>query len=106
MINPINIFDVQIDREKVGQIKGPELSFGKGHVPDKPWKSILLQVEAGVHMLSVVYRRSELDIGTRSNEVTFQLKGGQTIQFLIERETSSTGHAKIIIKPHKPILEL
>ena len=106
MMNPINIFEVQIDQKKVGEIKGPELSFGKGQSPDKPWKSLLLRVEAGVHELSVVYRRSEFDTGTKSNEVSFQLKGGQTIQFMVEREASSVGHAKIIVKPKKSFVEL
>ncbi len=99
-------FEIQVDLKKVGQIKGPSLNFSGGEPPEQGWKPLLLRVEAGVHNLSVIYRRSEFEMGTRSKEVSFQLKGGQILEFMIERETSSIGHAKIIIKPYKSIVNL
>lgn len=104
VLNHNIIFEIQIDRKKVGQIKGPSLNFGGGEPSEQAWKPLLLRVEAGVHNLSVIYRRSEIEMGTKSNEVSFQLKGGQIIEFMIERETSSIGHTKIIIKPYKSLV--
>jgi hypothetical protein len=103
MIDHHILFEVHIDGDKVGEIQGPNHNMERREISGESWKSLMLRVGAGYHHLIVIYRRSKIDKGISSNEVVFRLKGGQLIQFMVERESSSLGYGKIIVEPYKPI---
>jgi hypothetical protein len=85
-------FQVRIDGNSVGEIK-------------KDSKNITLQVTAGVH---TIYVRTPLDKWDRSNELHFELKGGQAIYFSFEREPAKPPlkpKGQLVIKHHQPLVK-
>lgn len=105
LMNPQEVFEILVDRKWVGKIEGPGFSFTKGESKKKSWNPITVRVEEGVHKILVICRRFEYDPGRRSNELTFRMKGGQSITFKIESEFSPSGQSKIVIKSYKPIID-
>ncbi len=105
-LNPQEEFEVLIDRKKVGKIEGPGFSLERDEAKKKSWLPLVAKVKEGVHKISIRTRRSDFGTGMRSDELTFRIKGGQSIAFKIEEETSSIGGTKVILKVDKPIIEL
>lgn len=90
-------FQVRIDGNPVGEIT-------------KDSKSVTASIEAGMHNICVRCRQHEWEkFRESSNELRFELKGGQTIYFSFER-----GPAKpplmpkglLILKHHQPVAKL
>lgn len=101
-IGPRETFQVWIDRKPYGEFESDN--------------SITLRVEAGVHTISVRSRRYEWEkfVGTgrvESNELRFELKGGQAIFFSIERTpdkyagTTVVQKGAFVIKPYQPLIK-
>ncbi len=85
-------FQVRIDGNSAGEIR-------------KDSKNITLQVAAGVH---TIYVRTPLDKWDRSNELHFELKGGQAIYFSFEREPAKPPlkpKGQLVIKHHQPLVK-
>jgi hypothetical protein len=105
ILNPQEVFEVLIDRKKVGKIEGPGISLSRSKSKQEAWHPIETQVESGLHKISIRSRKSEFDSGVRSNELSFRIRGGQSITFMIERESSATGGSKVVLRAHKPIID-
>ena len=97
-------FEVFVDRKKVGKIDGPMFSL-KRDESKKSWIPLVAKVKEGVHKIFIRNFKSDFDTGMRSSELTFRIKGGQSIAFKIEQESSSIGGTKMILKVYKPIIE-
>jgi len=100
LMNPMEGFEVYVDRKQVGKIEGPGFSFTKGKSKEESWLPVAVRIEEGVHNVFIGKGRLE-----RSNELSFKIRGGQSIAFTIDRETSSTGVSQLVLKLHKPIIE-
>ena len=71
-----------------------------GKIELKYPKPLTVQVKEGVHIIYVVYKHIFYETGTRSNELSFKIKGGQTQTIRIERQMLSPGQYRIVIKPY------
>jgi len=71
-----------------------------GKIELKYPKPLTVQVKEGVHIIYVVYKHVFYETGTRSNELSFKIKGGQTQTIRIERQMLSPGQYRIVIKPY------
>jgi len=105
VMNPQEVIEVFMDRKRVGKIEGPGFSLTREKSKLESWLPVAVRVEEGVHKVFIRIRKSEHDPGTRSNELSFRIKGGQSISFKIERESSSFGESKVVLMPHKPIID-
>lgn len=84
----LQVFD---GRKQIGKIELPKAKYPK---------PLTVQVKEGVHIIYVVYKHIFYETGTRSNELSFKIKGGQTQTIRIERQMLSPGQYRIVIKPY------
>jgi|APSaa5957512622_1039677.scaffolds.fasta_scaffold29462_2 hypothetical protein len=105
LLNPQEGFEVFVDRKMVGKIERPGFSLKRETSDKKSWHPIVAKVKEGVHKISIKIHRSEFTSAMRSNELTFRIKGGQSIAFKVERESSTISGPKVILKAHKPIID-
>jgi hypothetical protein len=96
-------FEVRVDRQRVGKITESGRSLSGPRKSQKNWQPLQVQIKEGVHTLQVIARRSDIDSGTHSNIIKFQVKGGQSLTFSIERQESQFGPEKIVLKSQNPI---
>jgi hypothetical protein len=106
ILSPLETFEIWINRKKLAKLEGPGIHLGNQEAKKKDWQPARIRLEAGVHTISVKSLRSDFALGISSNTLTFKLKGGQSVFFQIERQTSSIGQTKIMIQPYKPIVDV
>ncbi len=103
LMGAVPSFEVRIDRKRVGKVAAPPGNLMGQPKSKKFWPPLQIQVGEGIHTLQVVARRSKFESGTYSNEIKFQIKGGQTLTFSIERQEQQFGPDKIVLKSQNPI---
>jgi hypothetical protein len=106
VLNPMEIFEVYLDRKLVGKIEGPGFSLKREQSKKASWLPVAVRVGEGVHKIFIENRKFARDpLLKRSNELSFRIRGGQSIVFTIDFETSSMGISQLVLKSPKPIIE-
>ena len=107
-LDSMEVFEVYVDRKRVGKIEGPGFSFEREKSKKVSWLPVAVRVGEGVHNVFIKKgnRRFErYPLLEKSNELSFKIRGGQSIAFTIDCETSSIGASQLVLKSHKPIIE-
>jgi len=105
VMNPNEKLEIQVDRKLVGLIQGPGFNLGQANPQTQPWSPVFTRIEAGTHNLHIVAKKDDFSPAKKSNSLSFLIKGGQMLSFLIEQEFDSSGKAKIMLKPGKQIFQ-
>jgi hypothetical protein len=106
VMSSMEVFEIIVDRQLVGKIEGPGFSFKRENQKKTSWWPVAGKVREGVHKVFIVNRKYANDpLPKRSNELSFKIRGGQSIAFTIDFETSSIGVSQLVLKSYKPIIE-
>lgn len=103
LLNPNEKIEVQVDRKLVGLIQGPGFNLGQSQPKGKPCGPVVSRLEAGNHTIQVSAKKDDFSPAKKSKRVSFQIKGGQQLNFLVEHKFDPSGKSLISIQPLNPI---
>lgn len=98
------VYEIRVDGRIVGKIQGPKLGTLQTE-RQKGWRAAHIEIKQGVHTIRVDFRSSPHMPGLRSNELRFNLKGGQHLQFRTEYGHDRYNHAQLRLKHYRPVIE-
>jgi len=106
LMSRMEVFEVIVDGQLVGKIEGSGFSLEKENINKESWWPVAGRVREGVHKIVIVHRKYAHDpLPNISNVLSFRIRGGQSIVFTIDLETSSIGASKLVLKSPKPTIE-
>jgi hypothetical protein len=105
VLNPQEVLEVRVDRKLVGQIQGPRVRLVPAQPKEPAWNPVRVRIEEELHTLQVIAKSDSFNPGRKSNALSFKLKGGQKLAFIVDRENTLLGQAKLNLKADKPIYE-